>query len=97
MNYPLFGYQQVTKCIEIALKCLLDSPKKRPKISDIVSMLNTMESPNEHITNLGNSPAGPVCSYALKFLLLHDIVSLESTNGSAKSFHADKRLPMGAT
>ncbi|XP_048527978.1 uncharacterized protein LOC125507444 [Triticum urartu] len=68
VNYPLFGYQQVTKCIEIALKCLLDSPKKRPKISDIVSMLNALENTNEHINNVGDSLVGPISPYPWELL-----------------------------
>lgn len=68
VNYPPFGYQQVTKCIEIALKCLSDSPKKRPKISDIVSMLNALESTNEHINNVGDSLVGPISPYPWELL-----------------------------
>ncbi|KAF7062472.1 hypothetical protein CFC21_069073 [Triticum aestivum] len=85
-NYPPFGYQQVSKCIEIALRCLSDSPKKRPKISDIVSMLNTMESPNEHITNLGNSPAGPISAYPWE-LLEFDLLELNFP------FEVNKQIP----
>uniref|UniRef100_M8C4Q6 B3 domain-containing protein n=1 Tax=Aegilops tauschii TaxID=37682 RepID=M8C4Q6_AEGTA len=85
-NYPPFGYQQVSKCIEIALKCLSDSPKKRPKISDIVSMLNTMESTKEHITNVGNSPAGQISAYPWE-LLEFDLLELNFP------FEINKKIP----
>ncbi|KAF7056086.1 hypothetical protein CFC21_063527 [Triticum aestivum] len=85
-NYPPFGYQQVSKCIEIALKCLSDSPKKRPKISDIVSMLNTMESTKEHITNVGNSPAGQISAYPWE-LLEFDLLELNFP------FEINKQIP----
>ncbi|KAE8779104.1 B3 domain-containing protein [Hordeum vulgare] len=85
-NYPPFGYQQVNKCIEMALRCLSDFPKKRPKISDIVGMLNTVESTNEHITNVGNSLAGPISAYAWE-LLEFDSLELNFP------FEINKRIP----
>ncbi|KAI4988082.1 hypothetical protein ZWY2020_029712 [Hordeum vulgare] len=85
-NYPPFGYQQVSKCIEMALRCLSDFPKKRPKISDIVGMLNTVESTNEHITNVGNSLAGPISAYPWE-LLEFDSLELNFP------FEINKRIP----
>lgn len=86
VNYPPFGYEQVSKCLEIALKCLSDSPKKRPKISDIVSMLNTMEITNEHINNVGNSPAGLISAYPWE-LLEFDLLELNFP------FEINKQIP----
>jgi len=40
---PPLGYEQVTTCIEIALRCLSESPKTRPYAWEIVSMLNKLK------------------------------------------------------
>lgn len=41
------GYQQVTKCIDLAQKCMEHDPADRPDISDIVQELNEIDS-NDH-------------------------------------------------
>uniref|UniRef100_A0ACD5WE33 Uncharacterized protein n=1 Tax=Avena sativa TaxID=4498 RepID=A0ACD5WE33_AVESA len=63
VKYPPFGYEQVTKCIEIALRCLSHSPNKRPCVRDILSMLNAIESTDDQINGSGESPVGSINPY----------------------------------
>uniref|UniRef100_A0ACD5WW98 Uncharacterized protein n=1 Tax=Avena sativa TaxID=4498 RepID=A0ACD5WW98_AVESA len=63
-KYPAFGRQQVTKCIEIASRCLSHSPKRRPHVRDILCMLNAIKSTDDdQISSAGESPVGPISPY----------------------------------
>ncbi|RCV37781.1 hypothetical protein SETIT_8G089800v2 [Setaria italica] len=47
MKHTPLGYQQVTKCIDLAQRCMEHDPADRPDISDIVQELNEIDS-NDH-------------------------------------------------
>lgn len=59
-KYPPLGYQQISKCIEIAQSCMVSNPKLRPYISEIIVAQNEIEKTNEHITNVDESTVGQI-------------------------------------
>ncbi|XP_066317829.1 G-type lectin S-receptor-like serine/threonine-protein kinase At1g11303 [Miscanthus floridulus] len=44
MEQSSLGYQQVAKCLELALRCTQDEPKNRPDISDIIDELKEIDT-----------------------------------------------------
>ncbi|XP_066336994.1 uncharacterized protein [Miscanthus floridulus] len=44
-------YQQVTKCLELALRCMSEQPTDRPHIKDIITELNEMATDKHIISN----------------------------------------------
>lgn len=68
LKYPPLGYQQVSKCIEIASRCLSDSPNKRPYVKDILSMLNAVESTDDQINSADENLVGPLSPYPWELL-----------------------------
>ena len=44
MEQSSLGYQQVAKCLELALRCTQDEPKDRPDISDIIDELKEIDT-----------------------------------------------------
>ncbi|XP_051211700.2 uncharacterized protein [Lolium perenne] len=85
-KYPTLGYQQVTKCIEIALRCVSHDPKERPYISDIIRELNEMESTDEHINSANEFSFSLISPYPWELL---DIDPLELHF----PFEAEKQIP----
>ncbi|XP_044410357.1 uncharacterized protein [Triticum aestivum] len=48
----LLQYQQVTKCIEMAVRCRKQEPEDRPSISEIISILTESESTDERTVQM---------------------------------------------
>nr|CAJ19370.1 putative vesicle associated membrane protein [Triticum aestivum] len=62
----LFRCQQIEKLIEIGLLCQQDDPYKRPFISEIIHVINELESTYSKISNANESTIGQIsCSLKL--------------------------------
>ena len=44
MKQSSLAYQQVKKCLELALRCIQDDPTDRPDISDIIDELKEIDT-----------------------------------------------------
>ena len=44
MKQSSLAYQQVKKCLELALRCIQDDPTDRPNISDIIDELKEIDT-----------------------------------------------------
>jgi coatomer subunit beta' len=47
MEQPSLAYQQVAKCLELALRCIQDVPTDRPDISDIINELKEIDTTDD--------------------------------------------------
>ncbi|VAI81559.1 unnamed protein product [Triticum turgidum subsp. durum] len=62
-NEMPLGYQQVTKCIEIGLRCQENDPYRRPFISDILCDFTNMEGANEQFSSNNGSTIDEISAY----------------------------------
>lgn len=65
---PPLAYQQVTKCIELAVRCMAEDSETRPFIWDIVSVLNESETKDEDISSAKESMGGQIKPYPWELL-----------------------------
>ncbi|WVZ53205.1 hypothetical protein U9M48_004178 [Paspalum notatum var. saurae] len=77
-EHPSLGYQQVTKCLVLAQKCMQIEPSSRPDISDVTNELNAIETKDGQFQDiLGIEPL----EIHVPFELDHEIAhSIELTN-----------------
>ncbi|KAM3336721.1 hypothetical protein ACQJBY_030629 [Aegilops geniculata] len=57
-------YQQIDKLIKIGLLCQEKDPCKRPSISDIIHVINELESADRKISNANESTIGRMSPYS---------------------------------
>ncbi|KAM0849364.1 hypothetical protein ACQ4PT_053801 [Festuca glaucescens] len=57
------SYQQVTKCIEIGLRCKENDPFRRPFIDEILRDITNVEDANRQISKATESTVGQICPY----------------------------------
>jgi coatomer subunit beta' len=46
-KHTALGYKQVTKCLQLAQRCIQNDPTKRPDIVDIIQELIEMDSKDD--------------------------------------------------